>query len=371
MTQRMIYQTHKNNSNFPDPLRLYLRDVGKFSLWCKEEERHMGRLLKNSKENLVKAILKRGKGISVEFPEFYEFKKEFKKFIATDKKKKHWFVNWYYRLRTIESLSQEVTQSLNNFDDIISKFMEANLRLVVSEATKKSQFLSATNQFSSCLSPEDLIQDGNLGLRCAIERFDPDRGLKFSTYAIWWIRQSLSRSVGDNRFTIRIPIHVFEILPHIERLKRYEKNAEMGDMHSFKEAKKILDKFETKKKKLPRETIERLSEMSVDPVSLNTYLHKGEYSEDLSSGIEDTSTVSPEDERLKTETRERVSQVLDKLPEREKNILIMRFNLNGEGEMTLQEVGEFFHITRERVRQIESKTLKRLRIFHRKQLLDL
>lgn len=366
----MVYQKHENNSDFFDPIRLYLRDIGKIPLWSKEEERHAGKLLKIARENLIKSILKRGKGVSEEFPEFYEFKKEFKKFRATDKKKKYWFVDWYYKLRAIESLPQGIIQALNNLDDIISKFMEANLRLVVSGATKRSQFLSATNQFSSCLSLEDLIQDGNFGLRCAIERFDPDRGFKFSTYATWWIKQSVARSVGDNRFTIRIPIHVYEILPHIERLKRYEENAEMGDQYSAQEAKKILKKFETKKK-VTSEIIERLSGMNPDTVSLNTYLNEGEYGGDLSSVIEDTSTVSPEDEMLKTKIRERVSQVLDKLSEREKNILIMRFNLNGEGEKTLQEVGDVFHITRERTRQVESKALKRLRVFHRKQLLDL
>ncbi|MEK7560208.1 MAG: sigma-70 family RNA polymerase sigma factor [Patescibacteria group bacterium] len=363
MTQKLVYQRLKRrNLNVSDSTGLYLNDVGKFDLWSIEEERNSGRLLKNKREILIKTITKQL--YKKEFKEFIEFRKEFLQ--AKKSGKKYWFIKYFDVIHAIKHLPPKVSEALNGLDDIIALFMEANLRLVVREAQKKSQFLSNTNQISSCLSFDDLIQDGNLGLHEAIQHFNPDLGFKFSTYAITWIRQALSRSIGDNRFTIRVPIHMFEVLPHLERLRCYEKNAEIGDQHSIKAMKEIQRKFE--KRKISLETAKNLMKINPDPISLDSSSDTAgnEYDEGLGSRVKDVSIISQEDLTLVLEKKERVSVALDKLSEREKTILIMRFNLNGEGEKTFEEVGRVFKITRERVRQLEKNSLRKLRTIRHK-----
>ncbi|MDQ2715315.1 MAG: RNA polymerase sigma factor RpoD [Chloroflexota bacterium] len=279
-------------SSLDDPVRMYLREIGRVPLLSAEEEVRLALRMERGKAELLKPHASR---------------------------------------RIVED-GEEAQRRLT----------EANLRLVVSVAKK---------YIGRGMSLLDLIQEGNIGLIRAVEKFDYTKGFKFSTYATWWIRQAITRAIADQARTIRIPVHMVETINRLIRISRRL----LQDLGREPTSEEIAEQME-----ISAEKVREIIKVSQEPVSLETPIGEEDDSH-LGDFLEDHTALAPADAASHQLLKEQVEDVLDSLTERERKVLQLRFGLDDGRSRTLEEVGKEFHVTRERIRQIEAKALRKLR----------
>ncbi|MEC4294183.1 RNA polymerase sigma factor RpoD [Adlercreutzia shanghongiae] len=290
-----------------DPVRMYLKEIGKVPLLTAAEE--------------IDLAMKIEAGVAAT----EELEKAEDDGIELERREKR-------RLSRIEQVGLDAKQQL----------IEANLRLVVSIAKR---YVGRGMLFL------DLIQEGNLGLIRAVEKFDYTKGFKFSTYATWWIRQAITRAIADQARTIRIPVHMVETINKLVRIQR-QLLQELGREPTPEEIGEEMG--------LTAERVREIQKISQEPVSLETPIGEEEDSQ-LGDFIEDDAAVVPPDAASFSMLQEQLAKVLEGLAERERKVISLRFGLEDGHPRTLEEVGREFGVTRERIRQIESKTLAKLR----------
>lgn len=295
-----------------DPVRMYLKEIGRVPLLTAEEEVYLAKRIETGKEAEKRLKLLRDK-LSME------------------------------ERRKLERQKQEGLRAKQ-------KLIESNLRLVVSIAKK---YVGRGLLFL------DLIQEGNLGLIRAVEKFDYHKGYKFSTYATWWIRQAITRAIADQARTIRVPVHMVETINKLLRTQR-QLLQELGREPTPEEVAERMG--------ITPEKVREILKIAQEPVSLETPIGEEEDSE-LGDFIEDKSAEAPLERAASSLLKEDLRKVLEGLSERERKVIEYRFGLSDGNPRTLEEVGKVFGVTRERIRQIESKTLKKLQHPHRSQKL--
>ena len=301
-----------------DPVRMYLKEIGKVPLLSADEEIDLAKTMEN--------------GCKIR-EEIDNLRKKAEKATPTERAK---------LLARAKELHDENLDILDDGDRAKKRLAEANLRLVVSIAKR---YVGRGMQFL------DLIQEGNLGLIKAVEKFDYNKGYKFSTYATWWIRQAITRAIADQARTIRIPVHMVETINKLMRVQR-QLLQELGREPTPEEVAKEM--------KLPVERVAEIQKISQEPVSLETPIGEEEDSH-LGDFIMDDKVPVPAEAASATILREELLKVLETLTEREQKVLRLRFGLDDGRTRTLEEVGKEFNVTRERIRQIEAKALRKLR----------
>lgn len=297
-----------------DPVRMYLKEIGKVPLLSADEEIELAQNMEDGAVATEKINVLKGRLDGASEEEKAEIKQE------------------------IKTLQRDVDKGA----DAKKRLAEANLRLVVSIAKR---YVGRGMLFL------DLIQEGNLGLIKAVEKFDYKKGYKFSTYATWWIRQAITRAIADQARTIRIPVHMVETINKLIRVSR-QLLQELGREPSPEEIAKEMN--------MPVERVREILKISQGPVSLETPIGEEEDSH-LGDFIKDDNVPVPADAAAFTLLKEQLEEVLGTLTEREQKVLTLRFGLEDGRARTLEEVGKEFNVTRERIRQIEAKALRKLR----------
>lgn len=297
-----------------DPVRVYLKEIGKVPLLSADEEIELAQNMEDGAVAIEKINVLKGRLDGASEEEKAEIKEE------------------------IKTLQRDVDKGA----DAKKRLAEANLRLVVSIAKR---YVGRGMLFL------DLIQEGNLGLIKAVEKFDYKKGYKFSTYATWWIRQAITRAIADQARTIRIPVHMVETINKLIRVSR-QLLQELGREPSPEEIAKEMS--------MPVDRVREILKISQEPVSLETPIGEEEDSH-LGDFIKDDNVPVPADAAAFTLLKEQLEEVLGTLTEREQKVLTLRFGLEDGRARTLEEVGKEFNVTRERIRQIEAKALRKLR----------
>ncbi|MCI9026997.1 MAG: RNA polymerase sigma factor RpoD [Lawsonibacter sp.] len=290
-----------------DPVRMYLKEIGKVNLLTSEEEVELAQAMTAGNE--AQAQLNELKEAGEEIP---------------------------------EELRIELEKTIKKGERARQRLAEANLRLVVSIAKR---YVGRGMQFL------DLIQEGNLGLIKAVEKFDYVKGFKFSTYATWWIRQAITRAIADQARTIRIPVHMVETINKVIRVSR-QLLQELGHDPSAEEIAEEMN--------MPAERVREIMKIAQEPVSLETPIGEEEDSH-LGDFIPDEDASEPAEAASFTLLKEQLVEVLSTLTPREEKVLKLRFGIEDGRTRTLEEVGKEFNVTRERIRQIEAKALRKLR----------
>ena len=291
-----------------DPVRMYLKEIGKIPLLSSEEETLYA-------EQVVEGRAAKAKLAEIDADDFNTV--------------------------TIEEY-EKLQDIVETADQAKDKLVNANLRLVVSIAKK---YLSRGLQFL------DLIQEGNMGLIKAVDKFDHKKGFKFSTYATWWIRQAITRAVADQARTIRIPVHMVETINKLVRIQR-QLVQEFSREPTPEEVAERMD--------ITVEKVQQIQRIAQDPISLESPVGEEEDSS-LGDFISDPHALDPYEYTAKMKIREELDEVLATLTEREERVLRLRFGLIDGRQRTLEEVGKEFNVTRERIRQIEAKALRKLK----------
>jgi RNA polymerase primary sigma factor len=245
-------------------------------------------------------------------------------------------------LEDLKLINKKMNEGEKASRDAKKEMIEANLRLVISIAKKY------TNRGLQFL---DLIQEGNIGLMKAVDKFEYRRGYKFSTYATWWIRQAITRSIADQARTIRIPVHMIETINKMNRLSRQH----LQEFGFEPDAPTLAEKME-----IPEDKIRKIMKIAKEPISMETPIGDDDDSH-LGDFIEDTNNVAPVDAAMQAGLRDVVKDILDSLTPREAKVLCMRFGIEMSTDHTLEEVGKQFDVTRERIRQIEAKAIRKLK----------
>jgi RNA polymerase primary sigma factor len=284
-------------SSLDDPVRMYLREIGRVPLLTAEEEVRLAQIMERGKIERLRAE----------------------------------------RLRITPN-----RRYLEEGEEAQRRLTEANLRLVVSVAKK---------YIGRGMNLLDLIQEGNIGLIRAVEKFDYTKGYKFSTYATWWIRQAITRAIADQARTIRIPVHMVETINRLIRISRRL----LQDLGREPTSEEIAEQME-----ISAEKVREIIKVSQEPVSLETPIGEEDDSH-LGDFLEDHTALAPAEAASHQLLKEQVEDVLDSLTDRERKVLQLRFGLDDGRSRTLEEVGREFHVTRERIRQIEAKALRKLR----------
>ncbi|MDD3367323.1 MAG: RNA polymerase sigma factor RpoD [Lachnospiraceae bacterium] len=297
-----------------DPVRMYLKEIGKVPLLSADEEITLAQKMENGAEAEKNVIELQKKLVNCDPAEKDDVLKELK----------------------------EQKEIMLDGEDAKKKLAEANLRLVVSIAKR---YVGRGMLFL------DLIQEGNLGLIKAVEKFDYGKGFKFSTYATWWIRQAITRAIADQARTIRIPVHMVETINKLIRVSR-QLLQELGREPAPEEIAEEMN--------MPVERVREILKISQEPVSLETPIGEEEDSH-LGDFIQDDNVPVPADAAAFTLLKEQLEEVLGTLTDREQKVLTLRFGLEDGRARTLEEVGKEFNVTRERIRQIEAKALRKLR----------
>ena len=279
-------------SSLDDPVRMYLREIGRVPLLSAEEEVRLAQRMERGKAERLRPVPNR--------------------------------------------------RYVDDGEEAQRRLTEANLRLVVSVAKK---------YIGRGMSLLDLIQEGNIGLIRAVEKFDYTKGYKFSTYATWWIRQAITRAIADQARTIRIPVHMVETINRLIRISRRL----LQDLGREPTSEEIAEQME-----ISAEKVREIIKVSQEPVSLETPIGEEDDSH-LGDFIEDHTALAPADAASHQLLKEQVEDVLESLTDRERKVLQLRFGLDDGRSRTLEEVGKEFHVTRERIRQIEAKALRKLR----------
>ena len=291
-----------------DPVRMYLKEIGKIPLLSSEEETLYA-------EQVVEGRAAKAKLAEIDADDFNTV--------------------------TIEEY-EKLQDIVETADQAKDKLVNANLRLVVSIAKK---YLSRGLQFL------DLIQEGNMGLIKAVDKFDHKKGFKFSTYATWWIRQAITRAVADQARTIRIPVHMVETINKLVRIQR-QLVQEFSREPTPEEVAERMD--------ITVEKVQQIQRIAQEPISLESPVGEEEDSS-LGDFISDPHALDPYEYTAKMKLREELDEVLATLTEREERVLRLRFGLIDGRQRTLEEVGKEFNVTRERIRQIEAKALRKLK----------